>query len=70
MLQNSRNSKISDLDLATLCHEDVLSLQISMEDLSIMDVFDSQCHLNKPVEDLVLGVAYFADFLLVCDSSV
>ena len=70
MLQNPRDPEISNFYLATLRHEDVLSLQISMEDLSIMDVFDSQCHLNEPVEDLVLGVAYFADFLLICDSCV
>ena len=70
MLQNPCNPEISNFDLATLRHEDVLSLQISMKDLSIMNVLDSQCHLNEPVENLVLGVTYFSNFLLICDPGI
>ena len=66
MLQNPRNSKISNFDLTTLCHEDILSLQISVEDLPIVDVLDSQGHLDEPVEDLVFSVTHFAYFLLIC----
>ena len=70
MLQNSCNSEISNFDLAALCHEDILSLQISVEDLPIVDVLDSQSHLYKPVQDLVLSVAHFAYFLLICNPCI
>ena len=70
MLQNPRNSKISNFDLATLCHEDILSLQISVEDLPIVDVLDSQGHLDKPVQDLILSVTHFAYFLLIGDPCI
>ena len=70
MLQNPRNSKISNFDLTTLCHEDILSLQISVEDLPIVDVLDSQGHLDEPVQDLVFSVTHFAYFLLICDPCI
>jgi len=40
MLQNSRNSKIPDFDLATLRHKDVLGFQITMKNFTVVDVLD------------------------------
>ena len=57
VLEDSGNAKITNLDLSTLGHENVLSLEISVQNLSIVDVLDSQGHLDKPIQDLVLGVA-------------
>lgn len=56
MLEDSRDTEISDLDLIRLRHEYVLGLQITMQDLAIVDVLDSQAHLHEPVENLVFGV--------------
>ena len=35
-----------------------------------MDVLNSQCHLDKPVEDLILAVAHASNLLLVSDFGV
>lgn len=35
--------------------EDVLRLEISVEDLLLVEVEKSECHLCKPVEDLIFG---------------
>jgi hypothetical protein len=58
MLKDSSNSKIPYLYLAVLGHEDVLSLKISVKNLSVMNVLDSQSHLDKPIQYLILSVAY------------
>jgi len=63
MLENSSDSKVSNLDSAVLRHKDVLSFQVSMKDFSIMNVFYCQSHLHKPIKDLVLWVANF-EFLI------
>ena len=62
MLEDSSNTEIAYFDSATLSHEDVLSLQISMQDLFIMNVLESKSHLNEPIEDLIFAVA---DYKLV-----
>jgi hypothetical protein len=49
MLEYSCNTEISNLYLVSLSHENILSLKISMQDFSIMNMFDSQTHLNEPV---------------------
>ena len=65
VLQHTRDAEISDLDGSVLVHENVLSLQVSVQNFSVVDVLDGQRHLHKPVENLVFAVADFADFLLV-----
>ncbi len=70
MLEDSRDTEISYLDLISLCHEDVLGLQITMQNLSIVDVFYCQAHLDEPVEDLVFGVCDLANFLLISNFSI
>ena len=57
MLEHARNTEITDFNLAWLRHEDVLSFQISVQDLPIMDMLDGKGHLDEPVQDLILTVA-------------
>ena len=40
VLEHARNTEISDFNLSWLRHEDVLSFQISVQYLPIMDMFD------------------------------
>ena len=70
MLQHTSNTKVSDLYRSILIHENVLSLQVSVQNFSVVDMLDSESHLHKPVEDLVFTVADFSNFLLVCDLGV
>lgn len=49
MLKYSCDSEITNLDLATLSHEYILGLKVTMQDLSVMDVLDCQGHLDEPV---------------------
>ena len=56
MLENASDAEVTDLDLATLCHENVLGFQVAMEDFTIVYMLDRQRHLNKPIENLVLRV--------------
>jgi hypothetical protein len=70
VLENSRDTEVTDLDLIRLCHKNVLGLQITMQDLSIVNVLDRQTHLDKPVKDLIFSVGDFADFLLICNFSI
>lgn len=59
MLQNPGNTKVSNLNLISLGHEDVLGFQISMQNLAIMNMLYSQSHLNEPVKDLIFRVHYY-----------
>ena len=70
MLQHSCDTKVANLDLARLGHEDVLSLEISVKDLPVVDVFDCEGHLYEPIENLILTVAHLADLLLICNTCV
>jgi len=65
MLQNSCDTKVTDLDGSILVHEDVLGLQISVQNFPVMDMLDSECHLNEPIKDLVFAITNFAYLLLV-----
>ena len=58
MLEDTGDSKVTNFDLAALCHENVLGLQITMKDFTIMDMLDRQGHLNEPIQYLILTVAY------------
>ena len=49
MLEDTGDTKVTNFDLATLCHENVLYLQIAMEDFTIMDMLDRKRHLNEPI---------------------
>ena len=41
-----------------------------MQNFPVVNMLNGESHLNKPVENLVFTVAYFANLLLVCDLSV
>ena len=62
VLQDASNSKVTDLDLAALSHENVLGLEVTMEDFPVVDVLDSEGHLHEPVQYLILTVA---DYYLI-----
>ena len=49
VLEHSSNTEVSDFDLVRLSHEDVLSFQVSVEDLAVVDVLNCQAHLHKPI---------------------
>ena len=49
MLEHSCNTEIADFNRTALRHEDVLSLEVTVEDLAVVDVLDCQGHLHKPV---------------------
>ena len=49
VLQNSCNAEITNLDLAALGHENVLRLEISVQNLSVVDVLDCKSHLDEPI---------------------
>jgi len=70
VLQHSRNSEVADLYRPVLVHENVLGLQVTMQDLTVVYVLDGQSHLHEPVEDLVLTVAHFAIFLFFRNQGV
>lgn len=70
MLEHSGNSKVTDLNGAILVHENILSLQVSVEDLSIVNMLNGEGHLNEPVQYLVLAIANLAYLLLISYLSV
>jgi hypothetical protein len=41
MLKHSCNTEITDLDLSILGHENILSFEISVQNFTIMNMFDS-----------------------------
>ena len=49
VLEDTCNAEVSDLDLATLSHENVLRLEITVQNLPVVDVFDRKGHLDEPV---------------------
>jgi len=51
-VENSCDAKIPQLDHPRLCEEDVLSLDVSVENLPVMNMFQPETYLNKPVQDL------------------
>ena len=65
VLEHSGNTKVSNFNRSILVHKDVLSLQISVQDFSVVDMFNSQRHLHEPIEDLVFTVTHFANLFLV-----
>jgi len=57
VLQDASDTEVTNLYLTGLSHENVLCLQISMQDLLVVYVLDSQGHLDEPIENLILAVA-------------
>ena len=49
VLKNSGDSEVSDLDHALFGQENICSLDIAVNNLSVMDVLHAKAHLRKPV---------------------
>ena len=65
VLQDASNAKVTDLDLSTLCHENVLGLEVTMENFPVVYVLDCEGHLHEPVEDLVFTVANYTREIII-----
>jgi len=59
MLQNTGDTEVTNLNLTRLCHENVLCLQISVQDLLIVDVLNGEGHLDEPIKNLILTIANY-----------
>lgn len=70
MLEHSCDTEVTNFYGPILVHKDVLCFQVSVQDLPIVDVLDGESHLHEPVEDLVLAIANFTYFLLVCNLGI
>jgi hypothetical protein len=57
MLQHAGDSEVTNLNLSILSHKNVLGLQVSVQDFSVVYMLNCERHLHKPVQNLVLGVA-------------
>ena len=53
--ENASDAEVPELDDVTLCEEDILALEISVQHLAVVAVLDCETDLCEPVEDLVLG---------------
>lgn len=49
------DSKITDLDNTLFSQEDILGLEVSVNDLPVVNVLHAQANLSKPVEHLRFG---------------
>ena len=59
MLKHAGNTEVTYLYLTRLCHEDVLRLQVAVQNFLIVDMFNRERHLDKPIEYLVFAVAHY-----------
>ena len=55
MSQHPRDSEISQLNDVLLGNEDILALDVSMQNLAVVDVLHAQTYLGEPVHNLGLG---------------
>lgn len=56
--QDSCDTEISELDHVALRQENVLRLQISVQDLAIMDMLECKTNLCEPVEHMVFAKVF------------
>ena len=49
VLKNSSDSKVTNLDLSRICHENILSFQISVQNPPVVNMLNRESHLNEPV---------------------
>ena len=63
MLKNSCNTEITKLDNALLCHEHILALDVSVQNLSVMHMLHAQTNLSKPIQNL--GLRKVSPFLVL-----
>lgn len=48
MTENFSNSKIAQFHSSTFSEENVLTLEVSVNDLPVMDMLDRKTHLGEP----------------------
>ena len=65
MLEDSRNTEITNFYRSILIHKNILSLEISMKDFAIVNMLNRKCHLYKPIKYLVLAVTNFTYLFLI-----
>lgn len=49
VVEHLRDAEVSELDSSVLHEENVLALEVSVDDLPIVYVFDSETHLREPL---------------------
>ena len=54
VLEQSGNSKVPNLHISLLCQEYILSFQVSVENLFVVNMLDAHANLDEPVKHLVL----------------
>ena len=52
--ENFGHTEVANFHLAILRHKDILRLDVSMQNLSVMQMLDTQANLSEPVENFVL----------------
>ena len=71
ILKHARDPEIAQLDDTRLGEENVLCLEVTVQDLAIVDMLDGQRHLDEQVQDLFLleqPTALLLDVLLQVSS--
>lgn len=51
-IQNPGNAKVTQLNHARLCEENILRLYVSVQDLPVVDMLEAQTNLDKPAQYL------------------
>jgi hypothetical protein len=55
VLEHSSYTKVTQFDNTLLGHKHILTLDVSMKNLSIVHMFHAKTNLSEPIEDLALG---------------
>jgi len=55
VLEHPSNSEVTDFDLVFAREKNILGFKISMQNLSIVNIFRCQSDLHKPIEYLTLA---------------
>ena len=63
ILKNLCDSEVADLDDALLRQKDILALEVSVQDLAVVDVLEPQTNLGEPLQHL--GLREHAPLLLL-----
>ena len=53
--KDSCNAEIAKFDDVLLCNKDILALDVSVEDLAVVDMLHAETDLSEPIHDLRLG---------------
>ena len=59
------DTKVTNLDSLATCEEHVLGFDVTMDNLALVDVFESQAYLDEPVKDFLLAELLILPCLLL-----